>query len=169
MGWGRHCHTITRYSAVTVAPEFFDPVGETLERSRLRDVQLRRVQELFDEILPLYGWQEDIDFSVRIRSYGRIVKSSGLRGVHLGIKAGRTSGVRFGYSQMINPIYLVRKGSMSWQHAAKLMSRNIAANLARSLFPEPWVDRRGRLRGNALALLDISKGLIAPGRILEMD
>jgi GT2 family glycosyltransferase len=124
---------------------------------------------LFDEILPLYGWQEDIDFSVRIRSYGRIVKSSGLRGVHLGIKAGRTSGVRFGYSQMINPIYLVRKGSMSWQHAAKLMSRNIAANLARSLFPEPWVDRRGRLRGNALALLDISKGLIAPGRILEMD
>jgi phenylacetate-CoA ligase len=35
-----------------VALEFFDPVAETLERSRLRDVQLRRVQELFDEILP---------------------------------------------------------------------------------------------------------------------
>jgi GT2 family glycosyltransferase len=123
----------------------------------------------FDEILPLYGWQEDIDFSVRIARYGRIVKATGLRGVHLGIKAGRTSGVRFGYSQMVNPIYLARKGSMSRRHAAKLMSRNIAANLARSLFPEPWVDRKGRLRGNILALLDVLRGIIAPGRILEID
>jgi GT2 family glycosyltransferase len=123
----------------------------------------------FDEILPLYGWQEDIDFSMRICRHGRIVKATSLRGVHLGIKAGRTSGVRFGYSQMINPIYLVRKGSMSRRHAAKLMSRNIAANLARSLFPEPWVDRKGRLRGNVLALLDVLRGVIAPGRILEID
>lgn len=123
----------------------------------------------FDEILPLYGWQEDIDFSMRICRHGRIVKATSLRGVHLGIKAGRTSGVRFGYSQMINPIYLVRKGSMSRRHAAKLMLRNIAANLARSLFPEPWVDRKGRLRGNILALLDVLRGVIAPGRILEID
>jgi len=31
---------------------FFDPIAETLERSRLRELQLRRVQDLLDEILP---------------------------------------------------------------------------------------------------------------------
>ncbi len=124
---------------------------------------------LFDENLPLYGWQEDIDFSQRILPYGRIVKSAALRGVHLGIKLGRTSGVRFGYSQIANPIYLIRKGSMPWRHANKLMSRNIAANLARSFYPEPWIDRRGRLKGNILALVDMVIGRISPGRILQLD
>ena len=123
---------------------------------------------LFDENLPLYGWQEDIDFSLRVRPYGRIVNSTALRGVHLGIKLGRTSGVRFGYSQIANPIYLIRKGSMSWRHASKLMWRNIAANVARSFFPEPWVDRKGRLKGNVLALIDIARGRSSPGRILQL-
>jgi GT2 family glycosyltransferase len=123
---------------------------------------------LFDENLPLYGWQEDIDFSLRVRPYGLIVNAAALRGVHLGIKAGRTSGVRFGYSQIANPIYLIRKGSMSWRHANKLMWRNIAANMARSFFPEPWVDRKGRLKGNLLALMDMLKGRISPGRILQL-
>jgi len=123
---------------------------------------------LFDENLPLYGWQEDIDFSLRVRPYGRIMNAAALRGVHLGIKLGRTSGVRFGYSQIANPIYLIRKGSMSWRHANKLMWRNIAANMARSFFPEPWVDRKGRLKGNLLALIDMLKGRISPGRILRL-
>jgi hypothetical protein len=124
---------------------------------------------LFDENLPLYGWQEDIDFSRRLLPYGRIVLSGMLRGVHLGIKFGRTSGVRFGYSQLANPIYLVRKGSMPRQYANKIMWRNIAANLARSLYPEPWIDRRGRLKGNLLALVDVMRGRISPGRILQLD
>jgi hypothetical protein len=123
---------------------------------------------LFDENLPLYGWQEDIDFSVRIRQYGEMVKSSAVRGVHLGTKAGRTSGVRFGYSQIANPIYLIQKGSMSWRRAGKLMLRNLAANLARSIYPESWVDRRGRLRGNLLAVIDIFRGRSSPGRILQL-
>jgi GT2 family glycosyltransferase len=124
---------------------------------------------LFDENLPLYGWQEDIDFSQRVLPYGRIVKSAALRGIHLGIKVGRTSGVRFGYSQIANPVYLIRKGSMPWRHANKLMWRNITANLARSLCPEPWIDRKGRLKGNFLALIDMARGRISPGRILQLD
>jgi hypothetical protein len=96
------------------------------------------------------------------------VNSAALRGVHLGIKLGRTSGVRFGYSQIANPVYLIRKGSMSWRHANKLMWRNIAANVARSFFPEPWVDRKGRLKGNVLALMDIIRGRSSPGRILQL-
>jgi len=133
---------------------------------RLRPVVEHRI--LFDENLPLYGWQEDIDFSLRVRPHGEIVKSAALRGVHLGIKLGRTSGVRFGYSQIANPVYLIRKGSMSWQHANKLMWRNIAANIVRSFFPEPWIDRKGRLKGNLLALIDIIRGRSSPGRILQL-
>ncbi len=67
----------------------------------IRDHRLR-----FDENLPLYGWQEDIDFSLQIAPFGRMVKNDGLMGVHLGVKAGRTSGVRLGYSEIANPVYL---------------------------------------------------------------
>jgi GT2 family glycosyltransferase len=123
---------------------------------------------LFDENLPLYAWQEDIDFSMRLLPHGRIVKSEALRGVHLGIKAGRTSGVRLGYSQIANPVYLMRKGTMPWKRAGRLMGRNFLANLIRSLRPEPWVDRKGRLKGNLLALADLATGRISPGRILQL-
>lgn len=122
----------------------------------------------FDENLPLYGWQEDIDFSLQVRPFGRLVKCDLLMGVHLGVKAGRTSGVRLGYSQIANPVYLSKKGTMSWQHARKLISRNIVANLARSLYPEPWIDRSGRLKGNLLALMDLLRGKASPARILQL-
>lgn len=157
-------------------PKLLKPVGELIEcygtygcnmAFRLKSIIGHDI--LFDENLPLYGWQEDIDFSQRVLPYGRIVKSATLRGVHLGIKLGRTSGVRFGYSQIANPVYLIRKGSMPWRHANKLMWRNIAANLVRSFCPEPWIDRRGRLKGNILALVDIVIGRISPGRILQLD
>lgn len=122
----------------------------------------------FDENLPLYGWQEDIDFSLQMAPFGRLVKSDLLMGVHLGVKAGRTSGVRLGYSQIANPVYLSKKGTMSWQHARKLISKNIAANLARSIYPEPWIDRHGRLKGNLLAIIDLLRGKASPARILQL-
>jgi hypothetical protein len=65
----------------------------------------------FDERLPLYAWSEDVDFTHRLGRYGRMVKLRGARGVHLGVKQGRTSGHRLGYSQVANPIYLFQKGS----------------------------------------------------------
>ena len=122
----------------------------------------------FDENLPLYGWQEDVDFSHQVAQFGRLVRNESLRGVHLGAKAGRSPGLRLGYSQIANPIYLTKKGTMSRRHARWLMSRNIAANLARSASPEPWVDRYGRLKGNVLALLDLFRGKASPARILQL-
>jgi GT2 family glycosyltransferase len=124
---------------------------------------------LFDEDLPLYGWQEDIDFSRRLSPFGRIIESNSLCGVHLGAKGGRTSGVRVGYSQIANPIYLIRKGTVSIAFGWSLMWRNVLANLAKSISSEPWVDRRGRLRGNCLALIDLVLGRISPQRILHLD
>jgi hypothetical protein len=130
---------------------------------------IRKHQIFFDENLPLYGWQEDIDFSRALSPYGRIVEWGLLQGIHLGIKSGRTSGVRFGYSQIANPRYLIRKGTMSRSFAGSLVCRNLAANLFRSFRPELWIDRRGRLKGNVLALIDMATGRISPRRILSLD
>ncbi|WP_141102042.1 glycosyltransferase family 2 protein [Oceanicola sp. 22II-s10i] len=122
----------------------------------------------FDTALPRYGWLEDIDLSRRLARYGRVVRSDAMRGVHLGTKTGRSRGVRLGYSQIANPLYLVGKGSMSRSRAFNIMGRNMLANLAKSVRPEPWVDRRGRLRGNLRALRDLVTGRIRPDRILDL-
>lgn len=122
----------------------------------------------FDERLPLYAWLEDVDFSRQLSPYGKIVKSPRLRGVHLGTKrAGRSPGRRLGYSQVVNPIYLARKGTMGWKRAINQVVRNIIANFLRSFSPEPWVDRRGRFFGNIRALLDLTLGRIKPENALK--
>jgi GT2 family glycosyltransferase len=148
-------------------PKLIDYYGTYGCNMAFRMQTVRHNGVLFDENLPLYGWQEDIDFSVRLAPFGRIVKSQDLRGVHLGIKVGRTSGIRFGYSQIANPVYLVRKGSIPWRYAIKLMWRNVAANLVRSFYPEPWIDRKGRLKGNIFALVDVAIGRVSPLRIRQ--
>jgi hypothetical protein len=122
----------------------------------------------FDERLVLYGWQEDIDFTSQLGRYGRIVSLSSLIGVHLGVKGGRLSGVRHGYSQVINPVYLLRKGTMPVGFAVDLIARNVAANVARCVWPEPYVDRRGRLKGNLLAAYHLLRGRIEPEYVLNL-
>lgn len=122
----------------------------------------------FDERLPLYSWAEDVDFSRQAAPFGSIVKCNRLRGVHRGVKAGRTKGTRFGYSQIANQLYLFRKGTVSGKTAFWYGSCNILANLVHYLRPEPYIDRRGRLLGNWYALVDILRGKSAPERILEL-
>jgi hypothetical protein len=122
----------------------------------------------FDERLPLYGWQEDVDFAGQIRHFGRVVKTNAFAGVHRGVSNGRTSGLPLGFSQIVNPIYLVRKGTMRWQHAASLMCGNLVANHAKALRPEPHIDRAGRARGNWLGLAHIFSGKLDPSRMLEL-
>jgi GT2 family glycosyltransferase len=122
----------------------------------------------FDERLPLYGWQEDIDFAAQVRRQGRIVSTHGFAGVHRGVKQGRSPGVRVGYSQIVNPAYLAAKGTMRAQYGLRIALRNFLANHARALRPEPWVDRRGRAWGNWLALADLLRGRITPERIIEL-
>lgn len=122
----------------------------------------------FDERLPLYGWLEDLDFSRQLAARGRIVKMAGARGVHLGVKGGRQSGRRLGYSQIANPLYLLRKGTCPWRTAARLISRNLAANCVRSFRPEPYIDRVGRVVGNLMAIRDLVGGRLDPQRILKM-
>lgn len=129
---------------------------------------IRALALRFDENLPLYGWWEDIDFCRRLARSGRIVKNERMIGVHLGHKGGRSRGVQLGYSQISNPIYLWRKGSCRFDFALSQMARNIAANLGKVFRPEPWVDRRGRLKGNLIALGDLMRGRLDPRRVLYL-
>ncbi len=147
-------------------PEIVDHVGGYGCNMSVRAASIGELR--FDERLPLYGWQEDIDFSCQLRKGGRVVGINTLRGVHLAAKQGRTSGVRFGYSQVANPVYLVRKGTVPRGFAYKLMVRNFVANLVKSLRPEPYIDRFGRLKGNLLAAYHVLKGRVDPGYILKL-
>ncbi|MBW6396610.1 glycosyltransferase family 2 protein [Roseomonas sp. HJA6] len=121
-----------------------------------------------DERLPLYAWYEDIDVTRRLGEHGTILRLLGARGVHLGAKSGRVKQLRLGYSQVVNPIYLARKGSFPWNHAIPSAARHCLANLVRSLKPEPWADRWGRFRGNMIGVWDLIRGRATPERILEL-
>jgi len=122
----------------------------------------------FDERLVLYGWQEDIDFTTQLRAFGRVVSLNTLIGVHLGVKSGRVSDVRFGYSQIVNPIYLIKKGTIARSFALRLMGRNLAANIVKSIWPETYIDRRGRLKGNFLATCHLIQGRVEPEYVLKL-
>ncbi|CAL4869853.1 hypothetical protein MMA231_04145 (plasmid) [Asticcacaulis sp. MM231] len=129
---------------------------------------MREARVEFDERLPLYAWWEDIDFSRRLAPFGQIKQSFRLRGVHLGSKTGRSPGKRLGYSQVANLLYMVKKGSIPRGVAYGQISKHLVANLVKSLRPEPWVDRPGRVAGNFLALTDALRGVVDPGKILKL-
>ena len=135
----------------------------------VRATMMREHGLLFDERLPLYGWQEDVDLSRRLAQFGKVMRLEGACGVHLGVKQGRSSGVRLGYSQVANPLYLAQKrAGYPLLRALEHIGRNIAMNIAHAPRPEPYVDRRGRLRGNLLALSDLVRRRMMPERALEL-
>ncbi|MGB3627084.1 MAG: hypothetical protein WA989_14730, partial [Henriciella sp.] len=80
----------------------------------------------------------------------------------------RTSGTKRGYSQIANPISLMRNGTMTGRFGRRLMWRNFVANHVKMLRPEPWVDRWGRVVGNWIGIRDWATRRISPDRILEM-
>ena len=123
----------------------------------------------FDENLPGYAWQEDQDFGARLAPKWRRVRARALWGVHLGAKSGKTSGVKLGYAQVANVIYLVRKGTLRPGFGLKMAAGNVAMNLWKSLRPEAFIDRRGRLRGNLIAIRDALFGKMSPPRAMLLQ
>lgn len=119
----------------------------------------------FDERLVLYSWLEDRDFAATLaKNGGRCVKAGRAYGVHMGAKSGRISGERLGYSQIVNPLYMLRKGTMTIGQAADQILRNLVSNFGRLVWPEPFIDRRGRVRGNLIAFRDVLNGRLEPER-----
>jgi GT2 family glycosyltransferase len=144
--------------------EDFSPYGCNMAFRRSAIAGMR-----FDERLVLYGWLEDRDFGARVRAKGgRLVKLGTAVGVHLGVKSGRVSGRRLGYSQVMNPFYMHRKQTMTTREATRHVLRNLAANTAKSFWPEPYIDRRGRLLGNMIAFGDILAGRCDPERAEQL-
>ena len=132
--------------------------------------RLSAVQDLrFDERLVLYGWLEDRDFGAALRKKGgRLVKCREAMGVHLGVKSGRIAGDRLGFSQIINPLYMLRKGTMSYSQVIDHLFRNFFSNLFGSIWPNSHIDRRGRLRGNLCGVQEALRGRFEPERALQI-
>jgi GT2 family glycosyltransferase len=151
--------------ALTAAVPHFNGYGCNMA-FRMAPVRAHGIR--VDEALPLYAWYEDIDVTRRLGAHGSILRLAAARGVHLGTKVGRTPGRRLGYSQVVNPIYLARKGSFPWSHALPSAGRHCLINLVRSVAPEPHVDRFGRFQGNMLGVWEVLTGRASPGRVLDL-
>lgn len=127
--------------------------------------------ERFDEQLSLYAWLEDSDFSHRCR-VGKEppVIHSGACGVHLGIRSGRMSGLKMGFSQIMNPIYLWRKARVfTLRHLLiQYWARCMVANLLGIFWGDPEEERLRRLRGNGIALWHLLTGRCDPRYIEEL-
>jgi GT2 family glycosyltransferase len=134
----------------------------------LRMAPIREHALRFDERLPLYGWYEDWDFSRQLAKFGSVVHVSNACGVHLSVKIGRTTGVRMGYAQVANPIYLARKGTFPWSHVFRFVVGPCLKNLVWSLRPEAHVDRLGRFCGNLAAFRDLLTGTLSPMQITNL-
>jgi GT2 family glycosyltransferase len=130
-------------------------------------------QVLFDENLPLYGWLEDLDFSTNCLRYGRIVRNAGTCVAHLGTPVGRISGLKFGYSQIVNPFYLWSKNgtprltNIAFAHWLLPVARNLFRTLIR--VPGNRSDRTGRFKGNMIGFCHLLAGKVDPSYILQLQ
>jgi polysaccharide biosynthesis transport protein len=124
---------------------------------------------LFDENLSLYGWLEDLDFSINCRRYGRMILNAETCVAHLATPGGRTSGLRFGYSQIVNPFYLWRKnGEPSLRHIIYAhWSMHVVRNVRRMMvrIPSDRSDRTGRFKGNVIGFCHLLTGKVDPSYI----
>jgi len=122
----------------------------------------------FDEALPLYGWQEDLDFGARLAQRGELIQTTAFAGVHRGVKSARPKERGLGYAQIANPAYLMAGGHIPAGYLCRLMARNVLANHWGCLKRSAHVDRRGRTRGNWAALFDLVRGRLNPARAAQL-
>lgn len=120
----------------------------------------------FDERLPLYGWLEDLDFSRRLLPHGKLARIDEAVAIHIGARSGgRTQHLRFGYAQIVNPLYLRSRGTVRNFELARLVVAPVLKNVLS--FANP--DRRTRARGNFFALLDIARKVSDPERMVALS
>jgi glycosyltransferase involved in cell wall biosynthesis len=121
----------------------------------------------FDERLVLYGWLEDRDFGFRVATRAKAISTNVVWGVHLGSNRGRVSGLKFGYSQVVNPWYLMTKGVLKPRELCQHVLFGLGANALGVVFSSSHIDRYGRLKGNMIGIKDIILNRWAPERIVE--
>lgn len=131
--------------------------------------------EKFDENLPLYGFAEDYEMSMRLERYGNVGKFARCAGVHLSWSGGRMRDIQYGYSLIANQWYCLQKGTV---HAPPFQARiwfwNVVVRkmifftLKRLLTRDRSCDWRNRMKGHLLALQDILLRKCDPRRILDL-
>jgi GT2 family glycosyltransferase len=125
--------------------------------------------ERFDERLPLYSWLEDHDFARRCLGWGELATVDDCVIVHrAAASGGRQAHRRLGYSQLMNPVYLWRKGSFPLWLAAWEIFRPVAKNVVYAAAGPTSRWRRERLGGNLTAAADVLRGRLTPERIKEL-
>jgi len=130
--------------------------------------------EQFDERLPLYALGEDCEMGFRLSRHGAVGGSARCPVVHLAAKSGRISEVGVGYAQIINYLYFAGKGigypqmATYWQHLVRLPLVNLFFRLFPALDQKKSIDRKGRFRGNLLALADAGRGRIDPKNLINI-
>lgn len=132
----------------------------------------------FDERLPLSGWLEDFDFSIRCKPHGRVVWNLETCVAHLGMqRAGRERGFLVGYAHIANSYYLWQKGVIPsfgrllagfWLPAfGRTFQGLLRRAFSRNSVWRMRFDHPGRLRGNAQALVDAARHRLRPERLLD--
>jgi glycosyltransferase involved in cell wall biosynthesis len=125
----------------------------------------------FDENLPLYAMMEDHDFSAQCVRVGRAAWNFRTGVAHLAASGGRINGRQVGYSQIANPFYLWRKGSITFSFCFwNCWLRFIASNTLKALFSSKVLKSQAhaRLTGNLSASKDLLLGRIHPRNILTI-
>jgi GT2 family glycosyltransferase len=132
--------------------------------------------EKFDENLPLYGYAEDYDISVRLRRYGIIGRYRGSIGVHLKSPEGRVNEIQRGYAIMANCWYLLKKEVCHLPPALGLLRFWIIGFVREQFFiflrivkgdrSLNWIDQS---RGCLIAVVDILRGRSSPQRMLDIS
>jgi GT2 family glycosyltransferase len=120
----------------------------------------------FDERLPLYGYQEDFDFSLQCKQHGRIVLNRHCLMVHIVADQGRMGSKQRGYSEVVNPFYIwsKRKGAQ--------LSRTFAGALRRTLQNAlrcHTAQGRRQFAGNLIGWFRLVSGKVEPEFILQVD
>lgn len=175
-------HVLSREEAVTAIQrhraEHKTKPGEGLSGCNLFVRRQIADSVRFDERLPLFGWLEDFDFSIRCRPHGMVVWNLDTCVAHLGMQRfGRERGFLVGYAHIANAYYLWQKGVIpSFGMLLKAFwlptfARTFRGLLRRFFSRNPvWrsaFDHPGRLRGNAQALLDAARHRLRPERLLD--
>ncbi len=130
--------------------------------------------ENFDEVLPLYSYNEDYDLSLRLESYGRIGRFAGCISVHLETPSGRVREDMRGYSLVANNYYFLKHkrthlpGPLAWvRFWIVCVARPLVICLTQLANGNQSHDFRARLKGILVAVKDILTGKSHPRRILE--
>jgi GT2 family glycosyltransferase len=120
----------------------------------------------FDERLVLYGYQEDFDFSLECKQYGRIVLNRRCLMVHIETEQGRMARKKRGYSEVVNPFYIWTKGR--GPHFIRTFGGAIRRTLKNALRCHTAAGRR-QFAGNVIGWYRLASGEFDPEFILRLD